>query len=506
MLPPTSTSANTTTAADILGHVASDIEKYLDFMSILHLSETCRSLQEALVDKSGGNGYHKLKVSHFTLDDPSLVQRRLAVEMPNMPLTTSAVGSFACCALIKLHYPSLKRLHIPLIKAEQHDKDISFAYLALNIGDAFHLEDFFMDVGMVIMKDYWYFTHPPPPELACMMSGPTTTTTQDEMISHAADHTTLFKKTIYEHFADNFARCKKLQIIRIMNFFKDHDKVIFTGTISKFSYYAIGFLNALTPLIRAHRIGSLYEVTVSLGNSPTPGDKRPWGRLDNSSGTYPCWREYSPFHDFFTACLDLVNLRIFNLQLDLASSPLLNNFLDAVEQFHKRVGTLPSSQELMSFTLAANLYKMPGGARSPLPERLSLAPCLALLGNCSHLFMFMVRLPPDCWDCDGLCALQGVLQNKPWMRRLGLYFHDYECTSSPRSTDLLECVLNYLNEHEDKHDNVICISCLKFSDDADAHKWEESLRRYHSREGIGCFKGMDEHGLTFQAKGRMIRW
>jgi hypothetical protein len=63
-----------------------------------------------------------------------------------------------------------------------------------------------------------------------------------------------------------------------------------------------------------------------------------------------------------------------------------------------------------------------------------------------------------------------------------------------------------LNEHEGKHDNVICISCLKFSDDADAHKWEESLRRYHSREGIGCFKGMDEHGLTFQVKGRMIRW
>jgi hypothetical protein len=519
----------TATIADTLGHVMSDIEKFLDFMSILRLSRTCHSLQDALVDTTtttttttsseSGRAKRLLKVSYFDLTDASLLRRAFSL---GVDPSTNGYGndepsgvytSKAYHAVTKLHYSSLKRLVLkpPVPNVTQRLEDLAFRHVAMNIGEASQLEEFDVDVGMVIMNDFKYSTER---DMVDTMeeSGSRGAPNDDDSNCH---NPSTAQKTVYDLFACNLAQCKKLKCIRIINHFKDHNKELTTTSLSRFSFYGIGFLRAVTPMIQAHALfgnqGGLEEVTISLGNSPAPPRRdsigtataAAGGSVESSMLAYPSWRLHAAL-DFFTALLTLHKLRVFNLQFDLANSTLLNDFLRAAEHVYHQFKYHPSSEVLEKVVVTGVLYKILEGARNPLPPSRSISPFLALMGSSSNLNTFMVRLPPSCWDNNGLSSVQNLLQNKPRLFHLGLYFHDCECTSSSSAKSLLECILKYLKEREGKY-NLISLSCLKFSNDADALCWEESLEGYHCSKGMQCLSE-DEYGFKFQVVGCLVQW
>lgn len=252
------------------------------------------------------------------------------------------------------------------------------------------------------------------------------------------------------------------------------------------SCYSIGLLLALIPVIEK-RVSTLEEVTLLIGNAPTE---------KNSSRAY-----INAAQDLFVAILSLQRLKEFNLQLNLATSRLMNDFLQAANQVYQRSGTLPSSESIEKFTLASKLYRVPEGMVNPLPTPLSLAPCLALLGECSNLQFFMVRVPSACWDSSSTSTLHNLLSNKPRMRQLGLYFNGYECESGRT----LEYILGYIQERENRQDckdNLIHVSGLECYNSENGE--EEELGRYYCR-GENCLTS-GENGFVFQARGFYKRW
>lgn len=403
-----------------------------------------------------------------------------------------------------------------------------FQYMAMHIGEACQLEKLDMDVKMVIANDFKYSSEPvsvsvtSEAETRALPSNGFASSAEDNSSSSSTAIIASNNATLYDHFACNLARLKKLRILKIMNYYLDVGEYnLFPITsLSNFSYYGIGFLHAFTPLIQAHILlgnqGGLEEVTLNLGNAPAPprestvvgagGDEAEEAAAEPESSwlTYPSWSDNAAL-DFFTAVLSLQSMKEFNMQLDLASSTLLNDFLAAADIVHQQFGYVPSSMVLQSSSVVGTLYKPRMGVQNPLPQPLSLFPCLALLGNCPNLHTFMVRLPPSCWDDDGLTAAQQLMQNKPNMRTLGLYFHDYQCTNSQIANSLLKTLLQYLKERENKYGNLIIISCLHFSDDDDADVWEDSLDRFYTKEAMKCLIE-DEHGLNFRVIDHFVEW
>ena len=280
---------------------------------------------------------------------------------------------------------------------------------------------------------------------------------------------------IYEVFAKNLAKCKNLKRIKIFNHYHGQGGQ---------SYYSIGFLLSLIPTIEA-RLMTLEEVTLLIGNQPT---------------SQPTTRAYkNAAIDLFTAILKLQGLEELNLQLNLASSPLLNFFLQAAQNVYATLGNLPS-KVITKFIITCVLYKTPVGVANPLPPPLSLAPCISLLGQSSSLYAFVIRIPPACWDTRCEVAMKDLLSGKPDMRHLGLYFHGYKSATGA----CLEYIIDYIQEREGESDNLIHISGIECPDRM-TFDAEEALNRYHSREGQKCLS-RDEKGLMFQAKGYMIGW
>jgi len=357
-------------------------------------------------------------------------------------LSPTHITSMSLHVLPKIHFPSLKRLEFrfPSSNFPNELRD-SFVNMAIGLESASNLEELHIDMSLVMKFDNFY------------------------------------SQMIFEVFSKNLAKCKKLKRIKILNQFKGQ------GVKSD---YSIGLLLALIPAIEKG-VSTLEEVTLLIGNAPT---------------TKPTSKAYiNAAHDLFVAILSLQRLKEFNLQLNLASSPLLNIFLQAANQVYQISGTLPSSDSIEKFTLASKLYTMPEGVVNPLPTPVSLAPCLALLGESSSLHKFVVRVPSACWDSNSASALKNLLSHKPKMRHLGLYFNGYECTSGR----CLSCILDYMQERENMENfpNLIHVSGLECYNTR--HGEEEALERYYSREGEKCLS-WDENGLVFTVRGYFKRW
>lgn len=424
-------------------NVLMDISKFLDVESTVRLSQTCRTLHESLTDDPNSR-YPKIKVSHFSIGDPSMWRDEDGNRLSFIATAGGRITSLSTHVLPKIHFPSLKRLEFrfPPGKAfangDDEVRDL-FVNLAIGLGTATNLEEFHIDIGLVMKFD------------------------------------TFNSRMIYEVFAKNLAKCTQLRRLKVFN------HLLVRGGQS---YYSVGFLRALVPAIE-RGVLMLEEVTLLIGNSPTMA---PSSNIAYINAT----------RDLFAAILRLRRLKEFNLQLNLASSPLLNEFLQVCEHLYRTTGTLPS-ESVEKFMVTSVLYKVPEGVPNPLPVPLSLAPCLALLNESSNLQAFVVRVPSACWDSNSISELKNVLSAKPMMRHLGLYFHGYECTSGRT----LEYVLDYIQEREMCSDNLIHVSGLeccntKFDE-------EEALDRYYSREGQKCLS-WDENGLLFQAKGYMVGW
>mmetsp|Transcript_46784 Transcript_46784/g.98268 ORF Transcript_46784/g.98268 Transcript_46784/m.98268 type:complete len:421 (+) Transcript_46784:359-1621(+) len=409
-------------------NILMEVSQFLDVESTIHLSETCRTLHEALVDDPNSQN-PKIKVSNFTLGDLS------AVVLP------------------KIHFPSLKRFEFRFPSGTNKSRSEArgglrdlFMALTVQLKNMTNLEEFHMDVGLIMNFDAFN---------TCMT---------------------------YDVFAKNLAKCTRLRRLKVFN------QYVVPGLKNQ-SFYSPRFLRALLPAMteREGQSSSLEEVTLLIGNRPIAA-KEISNRSDDNAA-----------RDLFSSILRLQRLREFNLQLNLASSPLLNEFLIACDDLHRRSGVLPS-KSIEKCTLLSLLYKVPEGAINPLPAPLSLAPFLALFGKSSILNTVLVRVPSACWDSRSISELKNLVSAKPKLRHLGLFFNRYKCTTG----ETVECILNYIQEREMYSDNIIHISGLE-PYDGSRYDEEEALDRYYSREGQKCLS-WDANGLVFEARGYMIGW
>jgi len=432
--------------------VSLGVSEFLDVESTVRLSQTCRVLHTTFTHDPNGL-YPKIKVSHLSIEDASIVRdkdgNRLRPGGPRGKMT-----SISHKVLPKIYFPSLITFqfrgsgsgNMVLANGPDDMKDL-FVTLAVGLETATNLELFHFDIGLIIKFDRFNM------------------------------------KVIYETFGRNLAKCTQLKSLKIFNHYTVHSRQIQMQTTT---YYSQGFLLALLPTIinNVQTVGpALEEFTLIIGNRPA---------ISTSDRVYS-----NAARNVFAAALRMRKLKEFDLQFDLASSPLLNEFLQVCEHLFGMLGTLPSVS-LERFTLTSVLYK-PGGIPNRLPPPLSLAPCLALLGRSVNLHTFVVRIPSGCWDSKSISKLKGVLSSKPMLRNLGLYFNGYECNDG-RS---LEYILDYIQERELCSDNVVHVSglaCKKTSFDK-----EEALGRYHSRKGEKCLR-LDARGLIFQAEGYMMGW
>lgn len=438
--------SSSSSAEVLITHVLTEISDFLDVESTVHLSRTCRFTHGMLTEDTVGQYPPKMKVSYFSMGDSSLWRDENGRSRihPGEPHHGKNLMTLSTRVLSQVHFPSLKKLEFrfpagkKFVNADDEVRD-SFIHLAIDLEHATNLEELTIDIGLIMKYD------------------------------------TFNTRMIYETFAENLTKCTKLKKLTILNQYK-----VQGGK----TYYSAGFLLALLPAIK-RGVNSIKEMTLLIGNQPaTP----PQSTLYLHAA-----------RDLFTAILRLQKLKVFNLQLNLATSPLLNVFLHVAGQICRTLGMLPSSESIEQFNITCALYKTPEGVPNPLPAPLTLAPCVALLGNCSNLRSVVIRVPPACWDSSGISHLKNLLSNKPNLRHLRLYFHGYECTSGKT----LEYLLDYIQEREMWEDNLIHISGLecynaRFNED-------DVLDRYYSRDGTKCLS-VDAHGLKFEAKGLMIPW
>jgi len=362
--------STTTVRADaaILINILPDIKNYLDVESTVHLSQTCCTLHGLLTEDSGGS-YPKIKQSYFTFGDPSLWRDDITGRRVDRALVdkNTKMKNLATVVLPKIHFPSLKRIEFRLspgktfTNREEELRD-AFLYMAMQLGTATELEEFYFDCGHIMKFD-------------------------------------AFNSMFYEVFATNLASCTKLKKIKIFNHYQQDGQ----------SYYSIGFLHSLI-LMMKERVLTLEEVTLLIGNRPMKD---------------PITKAYeTAAYDLFMAILKLQRLRDLSLQFNLESSPLLNLFIQASQHVLNTLGKLPS-EAIRKFMITCVLYKANEGHANPLPTPLSLSPCIALLGDSPNLHAFVIRVPPTCWDNSCEDALKDLLTDKPKMRQLGLYFNSY---------------------------------------------------------------------------------
>jgi len=435
-------STTTITTDAILTNILPDIWNYLDVESTVHLSQTCRTLHGLLTEDSGGL-YPKIKQSYFTFGDPSLWRDDITGQRVNRALVddkNTKMKSLATDAITKVHFPSLKRIEFRLSPGktfsnrEEELRD-AFVYMTMGLGTATELEEFYIDCGHIMKFD------------------------------------TFNSKMVYEVFAQSLASCKNLRKIKIFNHYQQGGQ----------SRYSIGFLHSLIAMMK-ERVLTLEEVTLLIGNHPMKA---------------PITKAYkTAAYDLFEAILKLQRLQDLNLQLNLASSPLLNLFIQASQHVLNTLGKLPS-EAIRKFMITCVLYKANEGQTNPLPTPLSLSPCIALLGDSPNLHTFVIRVPPACWDNSCEDALKDLLTDKPKMRQLGLYFRGYKSVHG----HCFDHILKYIKEREQCTDNIIHISgidCVEPKDDV-----LEKLNSYFNKKGRKCLT-RDDKGIFFQAWGKMI--
>lgn len=433
----------------ILIDVLLDIRDYLDVESTIYLSQTCTTLHNLLTEDYGTQ-YPKVKQSYFTFGDVSLWRDDKGHRLPDLSSNGAKVArstpmiSLSTKFLTRVHFPSLKRIEFRLAPTRlfmNSDEELksAFIHLAMGLDEASELEEFYIDCG------------------------------------HLMKCESFFSNMLYEIFAKNLAKCKKLKRIKIFNHWKGQDGA---------SYYSVGFLHSLIPMIEA-RVLTLEEVTLLIGNLPIVPPK---SRAYRNAAA-----------DIFKALFKLQGMQELNLQLNLSSSPLLNLFIQAAESTVNTLGKIPCEDVIRKFMVTCVLYKKPATGPSPLPPLLSLSSCMALLKNSRKLHAFVIRIPPACWDTTCEKEFKGLLSNKPAMRHLGIYFHGYK---SPNG-ECLEYICDYLQEREQCPDNLIHISGIDY--ETCNFNVEEALGRYYSNGGKKCLE-RDQKGMMFQARGHLMGW
>lgn len=418
-----------------------DIGKYLDVRDTLRLSQTSHAIRRVLVDDASSR-HPKIKVQSFSLAYPGVSRPRL--DRGDVILSTEAFN--------KLHFPSLRRISFLHHGTAGMEKE-AFVQLARNLQFSENvLEELEIDVG-------WLLRYSLPDAGRLEMLG------------------------VYEALASNLKRCKKLRKISITNSHRSR-----TPGPARRTFYLHDLLLVLIPVMEA-RATSLEEVTLQFGS---------WAILQHSST--PASDNHAL--DLFTAVLKLRTLKEFNLQLlDLEDTLFVGSFLRAAEIVSREIGMLPSADTLGKFEVDCTPHENPDDVQFPLPAPVSLRPLLSLLGGCSSLHSFILRIPPGCWNAGSESILRNALSNKPHMSFLGIDFQGYESASGK----CVEGILDYVEERRHLRNNEIHIWHLKCADTVYMESdLEEELGRYFSTKGEACLD-WNEY-VNFHAQGGWIRW
>ncbi|KAL9183225.1 hypothetical protein ACHAXT_005012 [Thalassiosira profunda] len=327
-------------------------EPYLDVLSLVSLSKTCRPLRAVAVDAATGKiKSTEVVVRNHIRNRDGDIDWTLPEAMPHyVPRLVNAA-----------HFPAIRRLvlgfpeNVTRWKGElavvPEASPAAFPMFAIQADKLRNLE-----------------------ELTIMV---------DALIPHEAGGALM---SSYKIMGDNLAKAvrhsRKLKKLWILNR-SAHDPAD--------SHYSPGFLQAMVPVLEAGLL-TLEDVTVFCGDYPSTLD-------------YP-----SAGVDFFEAVLRLQNLKRLRVQIESHYGPLLGEFTRASRNVLGTLGRCPSADSLEFLDVRVRFQEW-GGA--PTAHRPPIAPFLSLFGDgAPALGILRLSLPPECWNASGTAEFIALLKCK----------------------------------------------------------------------------------------------
>jgi len=389
---------------DVIALCWARIQQYLDVISLVSVSKSCHPLRDLVVDAATG----KIKASVVKINSTIDVDNEGNI---NMESPSARIFQYVPRLLNSIHFPSLTKLKIgfpPNISTCRNNNDgqqqqqrivdetafpEAFPIFAIEIENAIHLEELEINVNSLITHE----------EAGALQSS-------------------------FEILRDNLAfltrrtrKLKRLTLVNELTFDTNEDGS--GGGAYYNSRYSSAFLAAMVPVIRACLL-SLEDVTVLCGDAPACRD-------------YP-----NAGKDFFAAVLSLQKLKTLKVRIQAFYGPLLNDFVDAARSIQMTLGKFPSeSLECVNFPV--RFLQVGEGQQLPYP-RPSIAPFLSLCRDARNLREFLVWLPQECWDTNGIVELGHMMNGTPSLDHLSLHFHGY----TDRSGRLLSDLAHFIEERE----------------------------------------------------------
>ncbi|KAL3779189.1 hypothetical protein HJC23_008060 [Cyclotella cryptica] len=359
------------------------LETYADLESLISLSQTCHSMRHLLVD----NATHEVKISHFEIESfPIPHASSLLPTSPeqNWRTASARVPHYLTRALIAIHFPSLRRLHLdfPLTRRRNLHvvEDVSYAAFPVfvtNLGYACNLEYLHLDVGRLM-----------------------------------AIERTGQLEAIYEVFGQNIQRCTKLRELSIRNVGVDRC----TGP----SLYSVALLQALIPLI-ALRKDDLLTIKVSIAR--TPSDPIYYQQLSQQGVDVK--------YDFFVAILSVSCLE--TLEVDLNSVDHLNALIRAVRCIQES-HLIKKPSKIKNLKICHHPEEHGDTDFSMSTSAIYL---LDIFSECYELKHLRLELPLQYWG-EGYTALKKLLFSKHDLESLSLCFSCYQDVDGKMMTTLVD--------------------------------------------------------------------
>ena len=193
------------------------------------------------------------------------------------------------------------------------------------------------------------------------------------------------------------------------------------------------FLEAILPALRSME-GQLEEVTIKLGNNPKPAEKK------------------EVTQNLFLILLSLDNLKVLDVEFDLFSGSLLDQFLQVVHHMHTKKGGVPSTKvETVRFICRFRHLMEDQSPLYPKPPKY-MASFLFLFDNSNATLQeFRLKVPSRTWDARGIMAQKKIMYDKPNLQTLAIDYDGYE----DKGRRTFEYLLHYIQQRETRLDNDI---------------------------------------------------
>mmetsp|Transcript_9508 Transcript_9508/g.16887 ORF Transcript_9508/g.16887 Transcript_9508/m.16887 type:complete len:511 (-) Transcript_9508:33-1565(-) len=363
------------------------IETFLHLETSIAIAQTCHSLHRAIIDADS----NKLKVSHFEVDNSPFPSSDETPLLKNWHTAPARIPHYLSRSLNSIHFQSLRRLALDFPATKRRDAsghaDIiddactsSFPIFATNLSFARNLEYLYLNAGRL---------------MATERSGQL--------------------EALYEIFAENLGRCRKLRDLTVNN----------SGVVRGIPdpLHSVALMRAVIPTIQKKKIERLKMVIAGRPSDPL------YDRKLSTSGI-------NPVFDFFEAALSVEGLRVLELTMSRSTSHL--NAL--VEAAMVSGATKPLRLTKLRLNHEMNLPAN-RGHDSPPVTFLSVAPLLEYFSECYSLESIFLNLPDVCWEGEEIIqALRQLLENKPCLTSLTLSFSFFVDRRGTMMKVITECI------------------------------------------------------------------